>query len=93
MPSETLWTGFNSQKIFAERARKDENGRTLTSIVSNVKSDWNAAAGADGEILNKPTQLTMAGDGTYITATEASGTVTIGLVVHTDNYTVIDFTP
>lgn len=93
MPNETLWTGFNSQKLFAERARKDENGRTLTAIVSNVKSDWNAAAGADGEILNKPAQVTLSGDGTYITATEASGTVTVALDVHTADYTVIDFTP
>ncbi len=91
--SEQLWTSFNDQKFAAERAKYDWNGRELSTVVSNVKSDWNAAAGADGEILNKPSQLTMAGDGTYITATEASGTVTIGLVVHTDDYTVIDFTP
>lgn len=88
--SEPLWTSFNNQKFAAERAKYDWNGRELSTVVSNVKSDWNAAAGASGEILNKPAQLTLAGDGTYITATETNGTVTIGLTVHTANYTVID---
>lgn len=86
--SEQLWTSFNNQKFAAERAKEDWNGRELTSIVSNVKSDWNAASGTAGEILNKPTQLTLAGDGTYITVTEASGSATVGLVVHTNTYTV-----
>ena len=87
--SEPLWTSFNNQKFAAERAKYDWNGRELSTVVSNVKSDWNAAAGADGEILNKPTQLTLAGDGTYITATEASGTVTVALVATTGSYTMI----
>lgn len=93
MPDATLWTQFNNQKFAAERAKYDWNGRELSTVVSNVKSDWNAVAGADGEILNKPAQVTLSGDGTYITATEASGTVTVALNVHTADYTVIDFTP
>lgn len=87
--SEPLWTSFNNQKFAAERAKYDWNGRELSTVVSNVKSDWNAATGADGEILNKPSQLTLAGDGTYITATEASGTVTVALVATTGSYTMI----
>ena len=35
------------------------------------------------------TQLTLAGDGTYITATESSGTVTVALVATTGSYTMI----
>lgn len=34
------------------------------------------------------TQLSLAGDGTYITASESSGTVTVALTVHTANYTI-----
>lgn len=89
MPDATLWTQFNNQKFAAERAKYDWNGRELSTVVSNVKSDWNAAAGTDGEILNKPSQLTLAGDGTFITATEASGTVTVALVATTGSYTMI----
>lgn len=86
--SEQLWTSFNNQKFAAERAKEDWNVRELSSIVSNVKSDWNAATGSNGEILNKPVQLTLSGDGTYVTVTESSGTLTIGLNAHTQNYTV-----
>lgn len=31
------------------------NGTTFSNSAPNVKSDWNAAAGSDAEILNKPT--------------------------------------
>ena len=34
MATENLWTGFNNRKLAAERAKKDWNGRLLTSIAS-----------------------------------------------------------
>ena len=36
-----------------------------TNKVINVKPDWNAASGADAEILNKPTLATVATSGSY----------------------------
>jgi len=33
MANETLWTGFNGRKLFAERAKNDEKGRSLTSAI------------------------------------------------------------
>lgn len=140
----TLWTGFNSQGLFAERARKDEKGRnlatsldsiptvsksgstvTITTNGTSVTVDDNVieSISANGTALTvtsknvdiplasassgtytdglmtgqekeklsglPSTQLTLAGDGTYITATEASGTVTVALVATTGSYTMI----
>ena len=36
-----------------------------TNKVINVKPDWNAASGADSEILNKPTLAAVATSGSY----------------------------
>jgi hypothetical protein len=33
MANETLWTGFNGRKLFAERAKNDEKGRSLASAI------------------------------------------------------------
>lgn len=37
----------------------------MTNKVINVKPDWNAASGADAEILNKPTLASVATSGSY----------------------------
>ena len=123
MPQETLWTGFNNQGLFAERARKDVTGRDIATALDNsvnviesvsvngaaLSPDVNknvdiplasASSGTytDGLMTGQEkeklsalpsSQLTLAGDGTYITATEASGTVTVALVATTGSYTMI----
>lgn len=33
MANETLWTGFNGRKLFAERAKNDEKGRSIASAI------------------------------------------------------------
>lgn len=61
------------------------NGTTFSNTAPNVKSDWNAAAGSAGEILNKPTIPTktseLNNDSGFITSasipTVNNGTLTI----------------
>lgn len=56
---------------------------------TNVQADWaESDSSSDAYIANKPAEVTMAGDGTYITATETNSTVTIGLVVTTSSHTI-----
>lgn len=55
--NETLWTGFNNQKIFAERARKDEKGRDIASAIDR---QYVSAASVSGDQLT----LTVSNSGT-----------------------------
>ena len=66
---------------------------TITNTAPNVKSDWNAAAGSDSEILNKPTiptvndgTLTIQKNGTNVATFSAnqSGNATANISVPTD---------
>ena len=79
--TEQLWTGFNNRKLAAERAKKDWNGRELSSIVGannstvTIKSGSNSTA--DGSFtLNQNTDATV----TLATAT----TTTDGVMSSTD---------
>lgn len=46
---------------------------------ANVKPDWDAAAGSDAEILNKPAPLAIQeGDGIHITESPSGDSITIG---------------
>lgn len=55
---------------------------------ANVQADWaQTTTSADDYIKNKPAILSLAHD-SYVTISESSGTLTIGLGVHTGTYTV-----
>ena len=69
------------------------NGTEFSNTSPNVKSDWNAAAGSDAEILNKPTiptvndgTLTIQKNGTNVATFSAnqSGNATANISVPTD---------
>ena len=47
MPQENLWTGFNGRKLAAERAKRDWNGRELTTIASANDSTVTITAGSN----------------------------------------------
>lgn len=47
MPQENLWTGFNGRKLAAERAKKDWNGRDLSTIASANDSTVTITAGSN----------------------------------------------
>ena len=47
MPQENLWTGFNGRKLAAERAKKDWNGRELSTIVGANDSTVTITAGSN----------------------------------------------
>ena len=69
------------------------NGTEFSNTAPNVKSDWNAAAGSDSEILNKPTiptvhdgTLTIQRNGTNVATFSAnqSANATANITVPTD---------
>ena len=69
------------------------NGTEFSNTAPNVKSDWDAAAGTDGEILNKPTiptvndgTLTIQKNGTAVATFSAnqSSAATANIAVPTD---------
>ena len=71
------------------QSEKTKLGGIAAGAEVNVQSDWNETdSTSDAYVANKPTQLTMSGDGTYITVTEGTGTLTVALTVHTGSYTV-----
>ena len=86
----------NNNKTLTLTLTNQSTSPTTTTTVAltdtgeaNVQSDWAESDTTDpAYIANKPAQLTLAGDGTYVTVTESSGTLTVGLVVHTGTYTV-----
>lgn len=49
--SETLWTEFNSRKLGAERAVKDEKGRNLASNIDKIPSTYVSAASVSNRTL------------------------------------------
>jgi len=55
--NETLWTGFNNRKLFAERARKDEKGRDIATAIDR---QYVSAASVSGDQLT----LTVSNSGT-----------------------------
>ena len=69
------------------------NGTEFSNTAPNVKADWDAAAGSDAEILNKPTiptvndgTLTIQKNGTNVATFSAnqSGSATANITVPTD---------
>jgi hypothetical protein len=44
MADDTLWTGFDSRRLFAERARKDEKGRDIADSIDKVPSTYVSGA-------------------------------------------------
>lgn len=70
--SEQLWTGFNGQKLAAERAKKDWNGRLLTDIESANDSTITI------KVADASTGPTA---GTFTTNQASAGTVTIPAAV------------
>lgn len=69
---EELWTGFNNRKLAAERAKKDWNGRLLTSI--NSANDSTITV----KVADASTGPTA---GTFTTNQASAGTVTIPAAV------------
>lgn len=55
--SETLWTEFNSRKLGAERAVKDEKGRNLASNIDKIPSTYVSGAALSNN--NKTLTLTL----------------------------------
>ena len=51
MANETLWTGFNNQKLFAERARKDEKGRDIATAIDSIPTTYISDASVSGDTL------------------------------------------
>ena len=51
MANETLWTGFNNQKLFAERARKDEKGRNIATAIDSIPTTYISDASVSGDTL------------------------------------------
>lgn len=70
--SEQLWTGFNGQKLAAERAKKDWNGRLLTDIVGANDSTITV------KVADASTGPTA---GTFTTNQASAGTITIPAAV------------
>lgn len=70
--SEQLWTGFNGQKLAAERAKRDWNGRLLTDIESANDSTITI------KVADASTGPTA---GTFTTNQASAGTVTIPAAV------------
>jgi hypothetical protein len=69
---EELWTGFNNRKLAAERAKKDWNGRLLTSI--NSANDSTITV----KVADASTGPTA---GTFTTNQASAGTITIPAAV------------
>lgn len=72
MATEDLWTGFNNRKLAAERAKKDWNGRLLTSI--NSANDSTITV----KVADASTGPTA---GTFTTNQASAGTITIPAAV------------
>ena len=69
------------------------SGSTISNSAPNVKSDWNAAAGSDAEILNKPTipvvpQMKELVAGDNISLTEGVSDVTVACTLTVGTVTV-----
>lgn len=69
MANETLWTGFNNQKLFAERARKDEKGRNIANAIDSIPTTYISDASTNNGTLTLTkeapggqSQITFTGD-------------------------------
>lgn len=86
----------NSNKTLTLTVTDQSTSPSTTSTVSltdtgdaNVQADWaETDTTSDSYIANKPSQVNLTGDGTYITVTDTTGAVGVSLVVHTASYVV-----
>lgn len=71
---EQLWTSFNNRKLAAERARKDFNGRDLTTITSANDSTIEIKMADSGTGTSVGTFTTNQASGSTLTIPAANGT-------------------
>lgn len=71
---ETLWTGFNNQKLFAERARRDAKGRDIANAI-DMAFVSDASVSGDVLTLTKKSNATSGATTTTVTFSGQQNTI------------------